>query len=78
MIGTYSYNPNIFQQLRGEESSVYKVLWNIALVEKKDALFGLAYFADDQSSFNQYLPTVQKMIESVKLTNKPQIIQEED
>lgn len=78
MIGTYHFNPNIFQQLRGEESFVKKTLYDISLVEKKDAFFGIAYFADDQPTFKEFLPTVQKMIDSVKITNlKPQIIEED-
>ncbi len=77
MIGAYYYNPNIFEIARGEESAVNRVLWNTALFESKDAFFGVAYFADDQPSFNQFLPVVQKMIDSVKLTSmKPQIIEE--
>ena len=77
MIGTYYYNPNIFEIARGEESAVNRVLWNTELFENKDAFFGVDSFADDQPSFNQFLPVVQKMIDSVKLTSmKPQIIEE--
>lgn len=76
--GTYSYNPTVFEQLRGKEGFVAKVLWDIALVENKDAFFGIAYFADSQSSFNMYLPTVQRMIDSVKLNDKQSIFHEED
>jgi len=77
MIGTYYFNPNIFQQSQGYESFVRQVLWQISLVDNKDAFFGIAYYAD-RSNFNKFLPVVQKMIESVKLTDKkPQIIEED-
>ena len=78
MIGMYTYNPNVFQQLKGYEGYVRKTLWDVALVENRDAFFGLVYFAKDQPNFNTYLPTVQRMIDSVKLTNRQPIFQEED
>jgi hypothetical protein len=40
-------------------------------------LFDVRYFAD-RSNFNDYLSIFQKMVNSVTLTDKPLIIQEED
>lgn len=77
MVGTYYYTPNLFQSLKGEESYVREVMWVISLVENKDAFVGVAYFAD-KSDFKQYLPDVEKMINSVKLTAKSPTIQEEE
>jgi hypothetical protein len=77
MVGTAYDIPNVFERAQGKQDTAQKVLYIMTLLANKDTFFGVAYFAD-KSKFNQFLPTVQRMIDSVKLTNlKPQIIEED-
>lgn len=75
-VATFIYSPNYFEQLRGEQSTTQKVLAMVTLLKEKKSFLEVIYYAD-KSNFNDYLPAVEQMIESLHFQNAKPIIQED-
>ena len=59
------------------ESSTSKALMTATLVEPKESIFAIVYFASP-NLFSDYLQTIEQMIKSFQLDDLRPIIQEED
>ena len=76
--GTAYFTPTELERQSGKQSYVNEVQYVVSLVENKDAFVGVVYWALERSDFKDFLPYVEKMINSVKLTTRGPIFQEED
>jgi hypothetical protein len=54
------------------------VMYNNALLENRDLIFETLYASREYSAFNEFRPLAEKMISSIKVIDKPPIIQEQD
>jgi hypothetical protein len=61
----------------GYSSSTSKVLFTTTLVSEKKSFYSLAYFSST-ATFDDHLPTVEKMIKSFQIIKSLPKIQEED
>ena len=76
--GTYFNTITNLEASLGYESSSTKTLQVVTLDETNDAFIGIIFHADDQISYNKYLPLVEHMIKSFKLVSTGPIISEEN
>jgi hypothetical protein len=76
--GTYFNTITNLEASLGYESSTTKTLQVVTLDETNDAFIGIIFHADDQTSYNKYLPLVEHMIKSFKLISTGPIISEEN
>jgi hypothetical protein len=72
-----TYNPSVFEDAFGYQSSTSKALFTATLVPEKKSIYAIAYFANS-FDFNNYLPEIEKMIDSFQIYGKGPIIQEEN
>ena len=72
-----TYTPSIFESAMGYRSSTSKALMTATLVEPKESIFAIVYFASP-NLFSDYLPTIEQMIKSFQIQQSRPIIQEED
>ena len=72
-----TYNPSIFEDAFGYQSSTSKAMFVATLVPEKKSYYALAYFADP-SGFDANRPVVEEMLKSFKIGSKGPVIQEED
>jgi hypothetical protein len=73
MVGSIDYPSSI---LEGAHTNY--VMYNNCLLENRDIVFETLYASREYSAFNEYRPLAEKMIASIKLVDKPPIIEEED
>jgi hypothetical protein len=76
-VATFIYTPNIYDTMRGEQSTTQKILSMITLLKEKKSFIDFTYYAD-KSNFNDYLPQVEHMIKSFQFQNTKPTIQEEN
>jgi hypothetical protein len=76
-VATFIYSPNLFESLRGEQSSTQKILAMTTLLKEKKSFLQVIFYAD-RSNFMDYLPQVEHMIKSFQFQKTKPIIQEED
>jgi PsbP len=72
-----TYNPSIFEDAFGYQSSTEKAMFIATLVPEKKSYFAFAYFAEP-SNFENYLPVVEEMSKTFQIGGKGPVIQEED
>jgi len=72
-----TYNPSIIEETYGYKSSTSKGMMTGTLVPEKDSIYAIAYFSDSPN-FDKYLPVIEKMIDSFKISGKGPVIQEDN
>ena len=72
-----TYNPSLFENAFGYKSSTSKAMMVATVVPEKKSIFAVAYFAKS-NNFDDYLPTIEKMINSFQIYGKGPVIQEDN
>ena len=72
-----TYDPNLFEKEFGYKSETAKAMVVATMVPEQESFFDVAYFAQP-TKFNDYLPVVEKMIDSFQIYGKGPIIQEDN
>lgn len=75
--GTYFNTVTAFERSLGYESSNTKTLQVVTLDENNNGFIGIIYHADDQTTYDRYLPLVEHMISSFVLSSSGPIISED-
>ncbi len=70
-------NPSLFEGAFGYKSSTSKAMMIATLVPEKNSIYALTYFATP-AHFDNFLPTIEKMIGSFKIYGKGPVIQEDN
>ena len=76
-VGTYFTSTSLYDQAIGYNSKTFKVLRVVTILKNQNSFLDITYWAD-KSNFNDFLPTVEKMIGSFALINPHITIQEEN
>jgi len=72
-----TYIPSFDEKLSGYQSSTFKSLAIGTMVPEKKSVFAVTYFAPP-NEFDDYLPIVEKMIDSFQINAKGPVIQEDN
>lgn len=76
--GTYLNTVTVYERSLGYDSSNTKTLQIVTLDENNDAFVGIIYHADDQQSYDKYLPLIEHMITSFTLSVSGPVISEDE
>ncbi|ALI37220.1 hypothetical protein NMY3_03033 [Candidatus Nitrosocosmicus oleophilus] len=76
--GTYFNTVTPIERSLGYESSNTKTLQTVTLDEKNDGFIGIIYHADDQVTYDKYLPLLEHMISSLTLSSSGPVISEDE
>jgi len=72
-----TYNPSLFENAFGYQSSTSKAMFTATMVPEKKSIYAVAYFSNP-TDFDNNLPVIEKMIDSFKISGKGPIIQEDN
>jgi hypothetical protein len=73
MVGTIDSQPDLFSP-----TSTKYVMYNNCVLDNRDLIFETLFVSRELGTFNEFRPLAEKMISSLKLVDKPPIIQEQD
>lgn len=72
-----TYNPSIIEETYGYKSSTSKAMMVATMVPEKESIYAVVFFAQS-ANFDNYIPIVDKMIDSFLIYGKGPVIQEDD
>ena len=70
-------NASITEKTYGNKSFTSKEMMVATMVPEKESIYAIAYFSNS-ANFDNYLPVIEKMIDSFKIYSKGPIIQEDN